>query len=311
MTNRFLIIMLCIVLLGAGCFRWSERKDNEPSAEDVQGIPFQQIEDFVPADEEPSAPPEDLEVPPEHPEPKPGEVASYSGNVVVSSIVENQKLSNPFVIYGRARAFEGTVNWRIRDQRYDTLAEGIVLTNAPDVGRFGSFRVRAFFDEVPTVERGFVEVFTISPRNGAEQDFVSIPVRLPTDVTPIKVYFSNIKEDPESEFCERVYPVTRRVVKTQNIAEAAILELLKGPTVAEQTGGSRTSIYPGTILRSVSITDGVASVDFSKDFTYAIAGSCHVQAITAQVHETLKQFDSVKVVKILVEGEDAEIELQP
>src|SRR3989338_9646139 len=47
---------------------------------------------------------------------KPGEIASTSGNVVVTSIVPNQPLSNPFVVLGRSRSFENTVNWRIRDK---------------------------------------------------------------------------------------------------------------------------------------------------------------------------------------------------
>ena len=111
--------------------------------------------------------------------------------------------------------------------------------------------------------------------------------------------------------CEKVYPVTRRVAKTVNVAEAALIELLKGPSSAEQGTGSRTSILPGTALRSVTIEDGVAIADFSRELVFALAGSCNVQALVGQINETLKQFPNVEVVKIYVEGADAELELQP
>jgi hypothetical protein len=312
MVKRVLVFSLCIVLLGAGCFRWSnDKEETNGDAEAVGGIPFQNLEDFIPSEDEIPPLPEDLPLPPEDASPKPGEVASMSENVVVSSIVENQMLQNPFVILGRARAFENTVNWRIRDQHHKVVSSGIVMTNAPEVGRFGSFRVRGFLDRAPGVERGYVEVYTLSPRDGSEQDMVKIPIRFDEHVTPVKIFFSNLKEDPNLESCDRVEAYTRRIAKTVNVAEATILELLKGPLAAEQALGARTSIFPGTVLRSISIEGGVATVDFSKEFTYAIAGSCHVQAIIAQVNETLKQFESVEVVKMKVEGEDAELELQP
>jgi hypothetical protein len=308
MIRCFAAVSLCLVIIGAGCFRWSGDKKQEPSGESSGGIPFQDLADFVPLPDEPAPAPDDLEPPTADPTVKTGEIASASGNIVVSSVVPDQVLPNPFVILGRARAFESVVNWRVLDQRREELASGSVMTNAREMGEFGSFRARAFFDRVPDVERGFAEVYTLSPRDGSEQDMVSVPVRFDTGVIPLKVYFSNLKEDPNVEFCDRVYAVTRRVAKTQNTAEAAILELLKGPTTAEQTFGSRTSIFPGTVLRSIGISGGTATVDFSKEFTYAIAGSCHVQAIAAQVMETLKQFPSVESVKVKVEGEDAELE---
>jgi len=310
--KKRVVALFCILLLGAGCFRWSNDQKQVDEGEGNMGdIPFQDFGDFISSEDEIAPPPEDLPLPSEDASPKPGEVASISENVVVSSIVERQILSNPFVILGRARAFESVVNWRVRDSRHKDLASGAVMTNAPDMGRFGSFRVRDFFDEAPDIGEGYVEVYTVSPRDGSEQDKVSIPVRFDESTIPVKIFFSNLKEDPNLENCERVQAFTRRIAKTVNTAEATMLELLKGPSAAEQSLGARTSVFPGTVLRSISITDGAATVDFSKEFTYAIAGSCHVQAIIAQVNETLKQFESVDIVKMKVEGEDAELQLQP
>ncbi len=318
MRQRILLIigvlaLIGILMAGAGCFRSGEERPTELlSSNDIESVPFGSVDDYVLSDELPAeAPPEDLKPVPDDPSPKQGEQSSASENVIVSSVVPDQTLPNPFIILGRARAFENTINWRVRDRRNTVLAKGHAMTNAEDVGKYGSFRIRAFFDTTPDTESGYVDVYTISPRDGSEQDKVSIPVRFTSDRTIIKVFFSNIVEDPQASNCGKVYPVTRRVAKTQNVAEAALLELLKGPTSAEQGTGSRTSILPGTALRSVIIDNGVATADFTRELVFALAGSCNVQALVAQINETLKQFPSVEVVKIHVEGEDAEMELQP
>lgn len=248
---------------------------------------------------------------PEAPPTKTGEIKSATGNVVVSSIVPNQELPNPFVILGRARVFESTVDWRVRDNQGNVLAEGATLTNAPDVGTFGDFRVRAFLRQLPEGGAGTVEVFTYSARDGSEQDMVRIPVRFPEGDTTVGVYFVNEQADPNLERCDNPTAVTRRIPKTQNTAEAALRELLRGPTVAEDVYGSRTGIAPGTELRSVTIADGTAIADFSRELVQGVAGACQVQAITAQIEKTLLQFSTVQRVTILVEGTSAEPYLQP
>ncbi len=105
---------------------------------------------------------------------------------------------------------------------------------------------------------------------------------------------------------------TQRVVYTQNTAEAAVLELLKQPTTQERVLGSRTSIIPGVTLNSIVLDDqGLATVDFSHDLVFGLGGSCNVQALQSQIRNTLTQFSSVKDVKILVDGQDAEMTIQP
>ncbi len=307
------------ILVGAGCLKTSPKKAAAPAsgASAINGMPFQQ---YVTKPAAPAEAPKDLDVPAESPDVKPGETASASQNVIVSSVVKNAALPNPFVILGRARVFENQVSWRVLDAHGKTLASGSALTNAPEPGRFGQFRVRSFFDRLPETANGRLDVYTLAASDGSEQDIVSIPVTFVQKVIPVKVFFSNIKIDPQSlqslnsgtiQDCEKVYATTRRVYLTESVAEAAILELLKGPSAAEQALGFVTSIYPGTELRSISVVDGTATVDFSKEFLYAVAGSCHVQALSAQVAETLKQFPAIQNVKILVEGQDAGDKLKP
>jgi len=299
-------VALLAIILGAGCLKTPSKRAELPidGASSLQNLPFQQFATSAVQDV-PAEAPKDLDVPGEQPDVKSGETASASQNMIVSSIVQRQMLANPFVILGRSRSLDNKISWRVRDARGKIIADGTALTNAPKAGAFGRFRARSFYDRLPETETGTVEVFTVSPANGAEQDLVSIPVTLETRIVPVKVFFSNIKEDLQTVDCARVHAATRRVPLTEDLAEAAIVELLKGPSVAEQSIGYRTSIFPGTSLRSITVKDGTVTVDFSKELLYAVSGSCHIQALGAQIEQTLKQFASVTNVKRLIDGQEA------
>lgn len=309
------IIALSSLLLGAGCFRSNSKAPIAPSvqqvASSVSALPFKSVDDYIPSDQQPTVATGTLPIAPQEETIKTGEHASASKNVVVSSLIDHQVIGNPFIILGRARAFESVVNWRVSDAHGNVLGQGSVMTNAQDMGLYGSFRVRAFFAAIPETDTGMAQVFTMSPKDGSEQDMVSIPVTFSKDRSVVKVYFSNVLKDPNVEHCDVVYPVTRRIVKTQNVAEAALLELLKGPTAQEQTGGSRTTIVPGTVLRSVNLDNHVATPDFSNELAYGLGGSCRVQALVSQINQTLKQFSEIETVNIFIEGQDAKLKLQP
>jgi hypothetical protein len=242
---------------------------------------------------------------------KKGELASASGNVVISSVTPGQVLTNPFVILGRASTLDGAVQWRIRDDQQNIVASGAVTTDAASPAAFGSFRVRAFYDGLPKTTNGTVQVYLRSPRDGSEQDLVKAAVVLNREIQPLKIFFVDQMKDPQLLHCEIVSPVTRRVTKTDSAPEAAMLELLKGPSASEQTAGNRTALVPETGLRSVTIDGDTATVDFTRQFVLGISGKCQVAALRAQVEQTLKQFQGVRNVKILVEGADVEQYLKP
>jgi spore germination protein GerM len=52
----------------------------------------------------------------------------------------------------------------------------------------------------------------------------------------------------------------------------------------------------------LTIVEGVATADFTKEMTAYGGGSARVNAIQEQITLTLKQFPSVKEVRILVDG---------
>ncbi len=121
----------------------------------------------------------------------------------------------------------------------------------------------------------------------------------------VVVFFSQQGEQD----CTKVIPVKRNVEETPRIGEAAIEQLLLGTTAEEQEQGLITNIPENTQLQNLTIEDGTATVDFNTTLNTA-AGSCRVQAIRAQITQTLQQFPTVEEVIITVNGSEEEV-LQP
>lgn len=101
---------------------------------------------------------------------------SESRNILVNFPWIGDSIKNPVEISGEAIAFEGTVNIRIKDGENHTLAE-TTTQNESGVER-SAFKISLGFDK-PTSKKGTVEVYTISAKDGEEQDKVSIPVVFP------------------------------------------------------------------------------------------------------------------------------------
>lgn len=129
------------------------------------------------------------------------------------------------------------------------------------------------------------------------------------ELMTIKVFFNNDKLDPEFS-CNKVFPVERKIPKTQAVARAALEELLKGATEAEKEQGFFTSINPGVKIQKLTIEQGVAKVEFDEQLEFQVGGSCRVAAIRAEITQTLKQFPTVNSVIISIDGRTEDI-LQP
>jgi germination protein M len=100
-----------------------------------------------------------------------------------------------------------------------------------------------------------------------------------------------------------IVPVLREIPATKAVATAAMTALLAGPNSKEQNASPKIStvIPDGTQLLDLSITNGVATVDLSREFESG-GGSASVLGRLAQVVYTLTQFPSVKSVLFQVEG---------
>lgn len=123
----------------------------------------------------------------------------------------------------------------------------------------------------------------------------------------LKVYFSNSEMNPNMQDCGQVFPVERVVLKTQQTAKAALLQLFGGPTDIEKANGYASWFSPQTagILESVNIKDGIAYVNLKHDFTSIISGvssSCGGAEFLAEMTQTLKQFPTIKDVVFAIDA---------
>lgn len=100
---------------------------------------------------------------------------------------------------------------------------------------------------------------------------------------------------------EKIQPVHRAVDDAAEPARAAVEALLQGPTSSEQDQGLTTSVPEGTTLAGLTIADGVATIDLSREFE-AGGGSLSMQMRLAQLVYTLTQFPTVSSVALKLDG---------
>lgn len=94
-------------------------------------------------------------------------------------------------------------------------------------------------------------------------------------------------------------PVTRTVYSDADVT-TAMVELLKGP---KPDSGLEAPLPENCAIRSVTMKNGVVTLDFSRSFLEAAQGDAAVQTIRA-IMFTAAQFPGVKQVKITVEGQE-------
>ncbi len=239
-----------------------------------------------------------------------GAVAVIDSNIIVNQPLSNSTVKSPFTISGRARVPEGTVLVYVSDANDVVLAT--TTTQASDASPlWGTYSTEINFP-TPSTSQGFLGVYVQNPDTGAEQNVIKIPIRFAEYQLPIvQVFFSNIQRDPNLLSCDVVYSTTREVAQPEQRVMTALTQLLAGPTEDESKEGFISSLpETGVVVNSINLKDGVFTVDFNQALQAGVAGSCRVQAIRAQITQTLLQFDGVTDVVISVEGKSEAI-LQP
>lgn len=126
----------------------------------------------------------------------------------------------------------------------------------------------------------------------------------------VKLFFSNIKTDPQAMNCNKTYPAEREIIETDDLIIKTMETLLLGPDDEEKESGFVTSINSGVKIRSFKIENGVAKIDFNDTLEFQVGGSCRVAAISSQIRETLRQFSEINDVIISIDGRTEDI-LQP
>ena len=97
----------------------------------------------------------------------------------------------------------------------------------------------------------------------------------------------------------RVAPV-HRTVSLATPARDALRAVIAGPTAVEARQGFSSDVPAASRLRGVTVSDGLATVDVSRDF-FAGTGTSPSPRVAEVVH-TLTQFHTVGAVSILVDG---------
>jgi len=157
-----------------------------------------------------------------------GKSEKPESNIIVDLPKIDEAIGLPLIIIGQARVFESQFNYRLKDEDGTILTEGLGMANSPDAGFYGQFIIEANYPQ-PKGFSGTVEVFDYSAKDGTEIDKVIVPIKFKeVEALTINVYFNNDRLDPEFS-CNKVFPVERRIAKTQAVARAALEELLKGP----------------------------------------------------------------------------------
>ena len=112
------------------------------------------------------------------------------------------------------------------------------------------------------------------------------------ELKPVTLYFP-------CESSSVVVPVTRMVYSNADV-NTAVLELAKGPSAQSPL---ESALPAGCGLIDVQLVDGVAKVNFTKEFANLVQNSDGGRLALKALVLTCTQFDGVKSVQILVEGE--------
>lgn len=103
------------------------------------------------------------------------EQTNENANIMVTSPKDTEEIGRPVTITGRARVFENTISYRIKDEDGFLLVSGSTTYESEDVGEFGDFTITTNYLE-PKGKTGTVEVYNASAKDGTDENLVSVPV---------------------------------------------------------------------------------------------------------------------------------------
>lgn len=102
--------------------------------------------------------------------------ASPKGNIIIYEPQVNATVSSPIKISGKGRAFEGTIYISIKSKEGIEIIKENISLPAGDPQKLKSFTAYIPYDFDYTQE-GYLEIYSISPKDGSIQDLVRIPVK--------------------------------------------------------------------------------------------------------------------------------------
>ena len=128
------------------------------------------------------------------------------------------------------------------------------------------------------------------------------PSASPSATTVVQAYFY-LDGAPGSA---GLVPVAREIPEQPTVGTAAVEAVMAGPLRGEVAAGISSGVPAGSRLLGLSIADGIATVDLSREFESG-GGSASVFIRLGQVVYTLTQFPTVQDVQFLVEGQPVRV----
>ena len=147
---------------------------------------------------------------------------------------------------------------------------------------------------------------TGAPATTVPSGTTSPPTTVGSTTTGLTVFFLSNQGGNAVRQGPFLIPVHRTVAETPGVARAAIEELLGGPERDEAAAGIDTAVPETTLLLGVSIAEGVATVDLTRDFESG-GGTTSMFARLAQLVYTVTQFPTVDAVELLLDGQPVEV----
>lgn len=230
---------------------------------------------------------------------------SGQGSIILTSPKNGNLVDSPILVTGQARAFENQFTIQLQDATGRVVYQTGVMSDGGGNGQWGNFML---YIPVP-VEAGQdfkVEALEYSMKgDGTLSGYGSADVKLKSTATSIvNVAFVT------STDCVTTKMFPRTIIKTQSVGLVSLFELLKGPTSVEKIKGATDLIPRETKLNSLHLSGTTAYADFNYALDAGVGGSCRVQAIRAEIENTLKQFSTIKNVVISINSKTEDI-LQP
>lgn len=141
-------------------------------------------------------------------------------------------------------------------------------------------------------------VKTAEEKNPPKQEITAPPVKTVTR----KIYFVFIGEDGSVSR----KTVERTTERNDSPLVTSINLLLAGPSAAETAKGCKTLIPDAVQLKSASVRDGIAYLNFNEEFEFNPVGVDGYFGQLMQIVYTATEFSTVKGVQFLIEGEKKE-----
>ncbi len=290
MNKNLILSIIAVILLGLGA--WWFVGPSTPS-DDVSQTPSVSVSGSPSSSPTPSGTPLGATATPK------------VENITITSPKANEAVDAVFIVTGKARVFENQFTVELKTSKGEVVFRHHTFTDSKQSGVFGNWSVKI---PLPAgVGSQFtVQAYSLSAKgDGTYEGFASVPVRLKSTAES-KVYVAFTTGND----CVSTTLFPRIVLKSTQPAFMSLAELLVGPAPSEIAQGAGNQIPPDVQVNSLRIEGTTAYADFNETLEQGVAGSCRVQAIRAQITETLKQFLGVLNVVISINGRTADI-LQP